>query len=98
MKIIHLRSGKEIRLSENDTVSCAIGNFDGVHLGHRALISLAAQKQKNITHSAVWTFSEPSSRKLGGVSLLTSPSERYEIFRSLGIDLLFLKHIVEVFC
>lgn len=96
MKIINLHTKTEYALSPGDRISCAIGNFDGVHLGHRALISLAARKQKNITHSAVWTFSEPSSRKLGGVCLLTSPSERYEIFRSLGIDLLFLTDFDEV--
>ncbi len=96
MKIIDLNTKKEYSLSSEDRISCAIGNFDGVHLGHRALIALAAQKEKTITKSAVWTFSEPSSRKLGGVSLLTSPEERFDIFRSLGIELLFLTDFEEV--
>ncbi len=89
MKIIDLKTGNHITLSENDTVSCALGNFDGVHLGHRELLRIAAEK-KNVTKSAVWTFSEPSSRTTSGISLLTDPDERLAIFRELGIDIVFL--------
>lgn len=96
MKIIDLKNETEYRLLPEDRISCAIGNFDGVHLGHRALISLAAEKRKGITKSAVWTFAEPSSRALGGVSLLTCTAERADIFRSLGIDLLFLADFEEM--
>ncbi len=96
MKIIHLRSGKEIRLSENDTVSCAIGNFDGVHLGHRALISAAAKKTGGCTKSAVFTFTQPSSREMGGARLITSPEERFSYFLKLGIDIVFLEEFSAV--
>ncbi len=96
MKIIDLQNETDYVLSENDRISIAIGNFDGVHLGHRALITRAAEKSNGITKSAVWTFSHPTSRTLGGVSLLTQTEERAEIFRSLGIDLLFLADFEEV--
>lgn len=96
MKIIHLRSGKEIRLSENDTVSCAIGNFDGVHLGHRALISAAAKKTGGCTKSAVFTFSEPSSKEMSGAHLITAPKERFSYFLKLGIDIVFLEDFAAV--
>ena len=96
MKIIDLQNETEYALSENDGISAAIGNFDGVHLGHRALISLAAQKKDGITKSAVWTFTNPSSRMVNGVSLLTDTEERREFFRSLGIDLLFLTDFNDV--
>lgn len=96
MKIIDLKNETEYKLLPEDAISCAIGNFDGVHLGHRALITLAAEKQNGCTKSAVWTFSEPSSRMLGGVSLLTDTAERAEIFRSLGMDLLFLADFEEM--
>ncbi len=95
MKIIDLKTGNLTTLAAQDRVSCALGNFDGVHLGHRALISLAAEK-KHATKSAVWTFSEPSSRVTGGISLLTDPPERLAIFRSLGIDLVFLSDFESV--
>lgn len=89
MKIIDLKTQKEIRLTEKDTFSCAVGNFDGVHLGHQALISLAAAKAGGVTRSAVWTFDEPSSRFMGGAPLLMSHEERLEQFRALGIDVVF---------
>ncbi len=89
MKIIDLMTGEPVTLSEHDRISCALGNFDGVHLGHQALISLAAKKE-DATKSAVFTFDIPSSRMTGGISLLLDPEERYERFRALGIELLFL--------
>ncbi len=95
MKIIDLKTGNETVLRENERVSCALGNFDGVHLGHRALLEIAAQK-KNADRSAVWTFCEPSSRTTNGISLLTDPEERLAIFRELGIDLVFLADFASV--
>ncbi len=89
MNIIDLKTGKNTHLSEHDRVSCALGNFDGVHLGHQALLRIAADK-KEMEKSAVWTFSEPSSHTTKGISLLTDPEERIAVFRSLGIDLVFL--------
>lgn len=95
MKIINLKTGKETTLSANDRISCALGNFDGVHLGHRALLRIAAEK-RNADKSAVWTFSEPSSRTTNGIFLLTDPEERLAIFRELGVDLVFLSDFASV--
>jgi len=90
IQIFDLQTGKEYALSPEDRLSCAIGNFDGVHAGHRKLLSLAAQKGEGITKSAVFTFSVPTSRLKNGISLLTSPEERYPLFREMGIELLIL--------
>lgn len=90
MKLLDLKTGKETTLTEYDTLSCAVGNFDGVHLGHQALIALAAAKKNGSTKSAVWTFSEPSAKYLGKAPLLTSLEERLEQFHRLGIELVFL--------
>ena len=74
----------------------AIGNFDGVHLGHKALISLAAARQ-NTSKSAVWTFAEPSSRFLNGKpGLLSSVEERLSLFHELGIDIVFIEDFENV--
>lgn len=92
MKQIDLASGKEASLLPEDAVCCAIGNFDGVHLGHRELISLAASRPDGTTKSAVWTFAEPSSRCLNGtLGLLSTMEERLTIFRGLGIDIVFIE-------
>ena len=37
LKIIDLKSGAEIAVPRS-SLACAIGNFDGVHIGHRKLI------------------------------------------------------------
>ncbi|MBQ9748920.1 MAG: riboflavin biosynthesis protein RibF [Clostridia bacterium] len=89
MKIIDLKTGDTTSLSPDARVCCALGNFDGVHLGHRALLTAAAEKH-GCTASAVWTFSTPSSRAVSGASLLTDPDERLERFRACGIELAIL--------
>jgi len=96
MKQIDLATGKEAVLLPEETLSCAIGNFDGVHLGHKALISLAAARQ-NTSKSAVWTFAEPSSRFLNGKpGLLSSVEERLSLFHELGIDIVFIEDFENV--
>lgn len=96
IKIFDLQAKKEYALTPQDKLSCAIGNFDGVHAGHRKLLSLAAEKGGEITKSAVFTFSVPTSRLKNGIALLNSPEERYVVFRELGIDLLILAEFEEI--
>ncbi len=68
----------------------AIGNFDGVHLGHRELLTVLldlAGRQR--THSAVVTFHpHPISilRPEMAPPLLTTISERCRLIRQSGID------------
>ena len=71
-----------------------MGNFDGVHLGHRKIIkrvvSHAAQTEG--TSVALTFHPHPSkiltpSRKL---DFLTTPKEQEKVFRSLGLDLLLI--------
>ncbi len=62
-------------------VSCALGCFDGVHLGHRALIEETVKDQKRGYVSAVWTFSKP----FGG-SYIESVDARLMICGELGVQ------------
>ena len=97
MKLIDLSAGRQTTLSPEETVCCAIGNFDGVHVGHQELIRKAAARPDGVTKSAVWTFCEPSSRLLNrSVGLLTSMEERMALFRAMGIDLVFLEDFERV--
>lgn len=66
-----------------NTTPCAIalGNFDGVHLAHQALLD---QTQKTEYVPAVFTFSEAVS------NFLTTPDERAEKIQKQGIQFLFL--------
>ncbi len=67
----------------------ALGNFDGVHLGHKEILQrTVALAEKLHSVAAVWMFVPHPSFCLTGKSLplITSFAERKEIFSSLGID------------
>jgi riboflavin kinase/FMN adenylyltransferase len=73
----------------------AVGSFDGVHLGHAALIGrLARQARAHGLESAVLTF-EPLPREFFSPATapprLTSMRERLEQLRRLGVDRVFLQ-------
>ena len=66
----------------------ALGMFDGVHLGHRALIEQTVAEANRLgAKSAVFTFSNHPMEVLGGgVRLLSSIPERDTILRALGAE------------
>ena len=65
----------------------AIGKFDGVHLGHRKLISEITKPAEGYK-SLVFTFSYDSSLIYNKEKLLLSEEKRCEIFEKLGVDYL----------
>ena len=75
---------------DHQPVALTIGNFDGVHLGHRALLSrlLAAAKTRGLP-SAVVIF-EPHPREFftpdQAPTRLTSLREKLELLAELGVD------------
>lgn len=66
--------------SLNAPASCALGCFDGVHLGHRALINETLNDEKSGYVSAIWTFSEP----IGG-DYIENVGSRLSICKELGV-------------
>ena len=68
----------------------ALGFFDGVHLGHGALLRrAAAEAKKRGCESAVFTFDRPPKEVITGVPcpLINSPEDRAELVKRLyGID------------
>ena len=68
----------------------ALGLFDGVHLGHGALLRRAAEEaQKRGCESAVFTFDRPPKEVITGIPcpLINSPEDRAELVKRLyGID------------
>src|SRR5215813_14359403 len=67
-----------------------IGNFDGVHLGHRAMLAeLVRAAQRFGSPSCVLTF-EPHPREFfapdKAPTRLTSPREKLELLASCGVD------------
>ncbi len=76
--------------SVHQPVALTIGNFDGVHLGHQALLhDLRAEAQQRGLPSAVVIF-EPHPREFftpqQAPPRLTSLREKLELFSTLGID------------
>ena len=75
----------------------ALGYFDGVHLGHRALMQRAVERAKQIGGtSAVFTFDvHPDSVVMGRqVPLLTANAYRTEEIKKLGgVDAVSYTHL-----
>ncbi|MHB9090657.1 MAG: bifunctional riboflavin kinase/FAD synthetase [Chloroflexota bacterium] len=73
-----------------DPTVITIGVFDGVHLGHRALIQATVERAHTLgIRSAAITF-DPHPRAVLGrgeaIQYLNSLSERIDLIRSLGVD------------
>lgn len=65
----------------------ALGFFDGVHIGHRALLEHTVARAKRLgVESAVFTFAFGGGIKAGSTPIYTE-EEREELFASLGIEL-----------
>ncbi|MFZ2162971.1 MAG: bifunctional riboflavin kinase/FAD synthetase [Sideroxyarcus sp.] len=75
---------------DTHAVAVTIGNFDGVHLGHQAMLNeLRAAAQTRGLQTAVVIF-EPHPREYftpqQAPARLTSLREKLELFRTMGID------------
>ena len=71
---------------------CSIGNFDGVHLGHQALIKSMVAKAKQLNAvSTVITF-DPLAREYFNpteTTRINSLTERLELIAQLGVEQVF---------
>src|SRR3989338_1228591 len=90
MKILRGLYPPGTQLLAKQPVALTIGNFDGVHLGHQALLNeLRAAAQARGLSTAVVIF-EPHPREFfapqQAPTRLTSLREKLELFESMGID------------
>ncbi len=80
-------------------LSVALGNFDGVHSGHRSLIEAAVKYARDRgIKSAVWTFNDstvPLPNK-PDVKCITPTAEKLWLIASLGVDYAFLADFSDV--
>ena len=78
----------------NDPTVIALGFFDGVHIGHGALLKMAVRRaQERGCRSAAFTFDRSPREFVTGkpVPLLTTPAERAEIIRThYGVEDVFV--------
>lgn len=79
-------------------LAVALGSFDGVHVGHAALITRAVEfARSHGLRSAVWTFREDAPTlpgKSGGV--ITTLHEKLSLIASLGVDFALLEDFSRV--
>lgn len=69
--------------------SAGIGNFDGLHLGHKKIIDVVKRRsEENSTRSCVITFDPHPQKVLGRkeVSLIFPLGRRFKMLESTGID------------
>jgi riboflavin kinase / FMN adenylyltransferase len=77
-----------------------IGNFDGVHLGHQAVLRQAVDQARSIGVSAnVLTFDPHPAAVVGGgaPSLLTTLERRAELVSDLGIEHMYVRRFDSTF-
>lgn len=90
MEVIHLNFTKEL----GKPLAIALGYFDGLHLGHQAVIKNAVDYAKaNQIRSAVMTFSPSPNiflKKLNQHHLLTPYQEKVKLLHQLGVDELII--------
>ena len=76
--------------TESKTV-CALGCFDGVHIGHASIIKKAKQKAEQLSAlCAVWSFAEPPKnfflKDEEKITMLTTFDEKQLEMSRLGVD------------
>lgn len=95
MNVVHLRYPYQLINDTTDAYSLALGFFDGVHLGHQAVIkqAVATAKEQNLT-PAVMTFDPHPSIVLGGrsenVFYITLLPEKLRLLEALGVETVFI--------
>lgn len=87
---------EKYRANSRRPLVLALGNFDGVHLGHQRILRTVverAREQKGL--AAVFTFLQHPQRVLHHSQdppLLSSPQHRLLLFHELGVEVCFLLH------
>lgn len=79
-------------LKEVPNLSLALGFFDGIHIGHQAVIGCAVEYAKDVNcQSAVVTFQEHPYCYFKGVSpkYILPLDEKYRYIEGLGVDYIF---------
>lgn len=96
MKIIEI----DLNYIADEESVIALGNFDGVHKGHIALINKAIENAKKLNiKSSILLFNEHTDNlvKLGKKEIITNNNTKLKILENLGIDLIYLINFTREF-
>ena len=89
MEIIDISDYKEIRFN----TAIALGNFDGIHLGHQQLIKTMVNKSKELgLKSSLLLFKNHTKTILNikTPGIITSNQQKIQIAEDLGIDIIYM--------
>ncbi|ADV67290.1 riboflavin biosynthesis protein RibF [Deinococcus maricopensis] len=65
----------------------AVGSFDGVHLGHQALLARLKERARHYrVPSVVYTFDPPTRVLMQGVEFLSTLPEKLDLLARFGVD------------
>ncbi|OUS29936.1 riboflavin biosynthesis protein RibF [Gammaproteobacteria bacterium 45_16_T64] len=96
-----IRGAYNLRTHHQGCVA-TIGNFDGVHLGHQAIIEQLLAKGESLSLPSVVILFEPQPREYfsDGVipSRLMTVRDKFNMLASLGIDRVLCLRFDEAFC
>jgi len=78
-----------------------IGTFDGVHVGHRAIMDTVVRRARALDGTAVVYTFDPHPRKVvspdGGPGLLTTLEQKLELIAETGVDVTVLEPFTTAF-
>lgn len=102
MAVHYLTYPKHIKITDEGPFSLALGFFDGVHLGHQAVIKSAVDTAKTLgVKSAVMTFDPHPSLVLGKgkkkVFYITPLNQKIQFLQKLGVDDIFIVRFTSEF-
>lgn len=86
------------KLKSDENLAIALGFFDGIHLGHKAVINAAVDyAKKNNIKSAVVTFRQSPYVALNNVkpNYIITLEEKIKAIKKLGVDYLYLSDFTE---
>ena len=82
---------------ENVRTAAALGLFDGVHLGHRAVLAAAAEQKARGLVPCAFTFPPESTAEKGAAGYIYSSSEKSFIMTErCGIERIFSPPFADV--
>lgn len=71
-----------------------VGNFDGVHLGHRAILARVCQRARDLDCQPVALTFDPHPAKVlrpnGNLRLLTTPTQKVQLLQAAGLSVVML--------
>ncbi len=84
----YIRETTSIRIQEPTVIS--LGKFDGLHMGHKLLLTEMLRKKQEGLAAVMFTFDIPPKALVEGgqSSVLTTNAEKEAIFSRIGIDYL----------